>query len=355
MRKDLRTEELAKAKVLLEKEFGKDWQVVAQLLGTENLRTRVGKELTSFMAFPERGEGGDKKWRGNCAPQVIEAITKYVMDCKRYEGKSLDSFTLLDPMSGSGTSAAVAKSLGIKSVLYDLNPSPSAGRGGFNALTDEVDASADLIFVHPPYYTAIPYSGNMWGDKPDPNDLSRCTSWEEFTDKLNTVYKKLFFALRNGGRLAMLVGDIKLQGKFYSMADETMKMGEFESFIVKGQYNCVSDGRTYRKPFIPIVTEYMLVCKKNDPLVILFDKRLHGVFDTSKKDDKGLTWMHLIRATLESLGGKASLEALYARLQNHEKAKRNANWQARIRATLYENPNEFSRDGRGEFRLTYAA
>lgn len=48
---------------VLEQEFGSDWLSIAQQLGTENLRQRVGKELTSFMTFPERGIGGNNQWR----------------------------------------------------------------------------------------------------------------------------------------------------------------------------------------------------------------------------------------------------------------------------------------------------
>ena len=47
---------LHRAAQLLEAEFGPQWRTVADMLGTEGLRKRVGKELTSFMAYPERGE-----------------------------------------------------------------------------------------------------------------------------------------------------------------------------------------------------------------------------------------------------------------------------------------------------------
>ena len=40
---------------ILRNEFGDNWQSVAQSLGTENLRQRVGKDLTSFIAYPDRG------------------------------------------------------------------------------------------------------------------------------------------------------------------------------------------------------------------------------------------------------------------------------------------------------------
>lgn len=145
-------EERMRAAAALEREFGPQWMSIAQMLGTENLRTRVGKELTSFIAFPDRGDGGSNAWRGNCSPKVVESVAKYVLDTKKYYGKDISDFTLLDPMSGSGTSEKVAKQLGIRSVLYDLNPNPACGKGNWNALRDEIDDSGDLIFFHPPYH-----------------------------------------------------------------------------------------------------------------------------------------------------------------------------------------------------------
>ena len=111
--------EIQKAQQLLEKEFGPNWRIIAAQLGTEDLTRRVGKELTSFMAFPERGNEGSNKYRGNCSPKVVEAILKYVLDTKKYYGKDISNFKLLDPMSGSGTSGAVADKCGIESVLYE--------------------------------------------------------------------------------------------------------------------------------------------------------------------------------------------------------------------------------------------
>ena len=100
----MRDEIRRRAVEILKNEFGDNWQSIVQSLGTENLRQRVGKDLTSFIAYPDRGEGGSNAWRGNCSPKVVEAVTKYVMDSKRYYGKDISDFTLLDPMSGSGTS-----------------------------------------------------------------------------------------------------------------------------------------------------------------------------------------------------------------------------------------------------------
>ncbi len=345
-------EERIRAIKVLEKEFGPQWLSVAQMLGTENLCTRVGKELTSFMAFPERGEGGKSTWRGNCSPKVIESVARYVMDSKKYYGKDISDFTLLDPMSGSGTSEQVAKRLGIRSVLYDLNPKPACGRGNWNALRDEVDESGDLIFFHPPYHNVIAYSGNMWGS-PHPDDLSRCATYGEFVEKLNYVIKKLYMALRKDGRLAVLVGDIRTKGQFHSMQNDMMKIGKYESFLVKAQFNCASDTKRYAKPFIPVVTEYLLLFQKEAVFLVPFSKTLSSVFDIRKKDDPSLTWHHLIRMTMESIGGKARLTDLYSLLEEHPKAKKNEHFRERIRATIYEHKDQYLSCERGEYHLRY--
>lgn len=344
--------ERKRAVAVLEKEFGSKWLSIAQSLGTEDLRQRVGKELTSFIAFPERGEGGSSKWRGNCSPKVVEALIKYVLDSKKYYRKDTENFTLLDPMSGSGTSKFAADKFGIRSILYDLNPNAPEGKGGWNALRNDVEDSADLIFLHPPYDRMITYSGNMWG-KPHPDDLSRCDNYKEFIEKLNFVIKKLYMALRKDGRLAILVGDIRQSGKFYSMQSDIMKIGEFESFIVKAQHNCVSDTRTYSKPFIPIVTESLLVFRKDDIFMIPFAKTLTNTFDVEKKDDISLTWHHLVRMTMESMGGKSQLKDLYDRLERHPKSQKNAHYKDRIRATIHEHKDQYLPCEDGGYCLNY--
>ncbi|MGF7012024.1 hypothetical protein M2146_002578 [Lachnospiraceae bacterium PF1-22] len=351
------TSQLQRARQLLQNEFGQDWNEIIQTLGVENLTKRVGKDLTSFMAFPERGDGGKNTYRGNCSPKVVESIIRYVLDVKRYNNKDTSNFHVIDPMSGSGTTGDVAEKMGISHSLYDLNPNPRKGRGNWNALTDDLDESADLIFNHPPYDTVIRYSGrgNMWGNTPHPDDLSQCANYSEFLDKMNLVIRKLYTALRNDGRLALLVGDIRSRGEFHSMQKDIMRMGDFESFIVKGQYNCVSDNRTYRKPFIPIVTEYVLVYHKKSPILIPFTFVKEQTFSILKHDYKGLTWLHLIRSVLEDKGKAVELKELNELLEAHPKAKNNKHFKERIRATIYEHPELFVKENKGTYKLAYAA
>ena len=347
--------DVALCREVLERELGPDWENILKVAGTQDLRERCGKSLTSFMAFPERGNwGGNNKWRGNCSPLVVQQIAQYVLETKRYNRQPLQEFTLLDPMSGSGTSQSVADNLGIKSVLYDLNPRPAHGSGGWNALKDDVKDSADLIFLHPPYHNIIRYSGDMWG-KAHADDLSRCENWNDFIEKLNFVLRKLFLSLRKDGRLAVLVGDVRQNGKLFSMQNDMMKIGSLEANIVKGQFNCVSDSRTYSKPFIPIVTEYLLLFKKDEVFVVPFSLVRSGSFDVSKTDSPALTWNALIRMTMESVGGKAKLSKLYELLRDHPKAKSNAHYSERVRATVYEHPSDYVNCGNGEYALSYMA
>lgn len=77
--------DLQRASKILRTEFGSDWKQIVQTLGTRELTHCVGQDLTSFMAFPERAEGGSNQWRGNCSPQVVAKLIQFVKKCRRYE------------------------------------------------------------------------------------------------------------------------------------------------------------------------------------------------------------------------------------------------------------------------------
>ncbi len=192
----------------------------------------------------------------------------------------------------------------------------------------------------------------MWGN-PHPDDLSRCENYNDFLEKLNLCVRKFYMALRKDGRLAVLVGDIRSQGNFYSIQHDMMRMGSFESFLVKGQFNCVSDARRYKKPFIPIVTEYLLLLHKKEILMIPFHFAKESCFSVADTDLSALTWHHLIRMTLESGGGQMTLTELYERLSRHPKAQKNTHYRERIRATIYEHKDQYIACGNGVYRLTY--
>ena len=88
--------ELKRAERLLENEFGTEWKKIVQTLGVWDLTHCIGRDLTSFIAYPERGSGGSSNWQGNCSPEVIRQITQYVRECQTHRRK--EDFLLLDPM-----------------------------------------------------------------------------------------------------------------------------------------------------------------------------------------------------------------------------------------------------------------
>ena len=76
--------ELKRAERLLENEFGTEWKKIVQTLGVWDLTHCIGRDLTSFIAYPERGSGGSSNWQGNCSPEVIRQITQYVRECQTW-------------------------------------------------------------------------------------------------------------------------------------------------------------------------------------------------------------------------------------------------------------------------------
>ena len=90
------------------------------------------------------------------------------------------------------------------SLHLDLN-------NGWNALKDEIPSGADFIFSHPPYWDIIKYENQRNSYSPD--DLSNNMTYEEFIEKLNMINEKIYHSLVSGGRHAILVGDVRKNGK----------------------------------------------------------------------------------------------------------------------------------------------
>ena len=87
--------------------------------------------------------------------------------------------------------------------------------------------------------------------------------------------------------------------------------------------------------------------------MVPFSKTLSGRFDVSQRDDASLTWHHLIRLTMESVGGEAELSTLYSMLEKHPKARNNEHYKERIRATIYEHKDQYLSCGDGCYKLSY--
>lgn len=300
--------------------------------------------MNSVISFPERGNWGDSKYRGNCSGYVQKSLFE-----------QFRSREVLDPMAGSFTTRDVCDEMGIISHCYDLSQ-------GFNLLIDDIPDEArgsDTIMFHPPYGQEIhiAYAGYQWDDKefiakygydPKPYDLGQMP-WDQFIKALNYCVMKLYSFMENGARMCILMGDVKRNGKCYSMLRDIAQPGVLENIVIKMQHNCVSDSRTYaNKNFIPIVHEYIMILKKLSPYILDYHLPIEQKLDI--RDSKDATWKDVISAVLTKLGGKANLESIYAELEGHKKCENNPHWKEKARQTL-QLSNIFKSEERGCWQL----
>lgn len=302
------------------------------------------RKLTSIVSYPERGAGGNNRYRGNCSPKLIEDLISY------FKPKEI-----CDYMCGSGTTGDAANKFGISSHLYDLH-------SGFDILNSEIRERPEFIFWHPPYWDIIKYSDVMYkakdvqeryGYNPMNSDLSRIPDWDKFVSVMNYAMMKQFAALSNGGRMAVLMGDIKKKGRLYSMISEIVKPGTMENIIIKAQHNCFSDNVSYSGTFIPILHEYVLIVRKDSPVMIpiIATKKM----EVDIRDMLGATWKDIVSAVLEDSKIPVPLEYLYKKIEPYKKAKENRWWREKVRQTLYIHPNHFEHIENGMWQLKNAA
>lgn len=298
------------------------------------------RKLTSIVSYPERGEGGNNRYRGNCSPKLIEDLIGFFKPTE-----------ICDYMCGSGTTKAAADKCGIQSRLYDLH-------SGFDIMNSEIKERPEFIFWHPPYWDIIKYSDvmykasdvqNRYGYDPRKLDLSRIPNWEQFVEAMNYAMMKQFTSLEKGGRMAVLMGDIKKKGKLYSMLAEIIKPGTLENIIIKAQHNCFSDNTQYSGSFIPILHEYVMIVRKDTPLLVpvIVSKEIRADI----RDMAGATWRDVVAAVLEECTGAVTLSYLYEQIEPHKKAQNNKHWREKIRQTLQINPNHFHHTDRGMWVL----
>ena len=292
--------------------------------------------MKSVVSYPDRGKYGKSSYRGNCSGRLIEDIID------QYKIRSLSDF-----MVGSGTTEDVVRERGLHGYFTDLSR-------GFDMLSMDMPERPQNILWHPPYHDIIVYSNNMYssaavekkyGYNPEIDDLSRCKDWDDFVKKMNYCMLKQFASLEKGGRMFVLMGDIKKKGKLLSMVSEIAKPGTLEQIIIKMQHNCTSDANTYSNyNFVPIVHEYLMVCRKDNGLVFPVMMSIRHDFDM--RDSVNTTWRDTVYAVLEYNGREMSLSELYEALGSHKKAKANPNWQAKIRQTVQDS-RYFRRAARG--------
>lgn len=283
------------------------------------------------MDYQDRGNWGNAKWRGNCSGHVIYDL--------------LDTFkpkNFIEVFSGGGTGQDVAKDLGYSNSIHlDL-------ANGWNALKDDIPASSDFVFSHPPYFDIIDY--NQQRSSYDQDDLSNKMPYNKFINELDLINEKIYNCLVNGGRHAILLGDVRKKGKYYSLIKDMTWFGDLEEHIIKIQHNCYSAKKNYitKNPLIAIAHEHLLIFRKNGiwTLNIKYTKD----FEMSIRQLDKITWRDLIRSVFEEKGKELYLQQVYKVLDGCKKSANNQHWKEKIRQTI-NTSQEFIRIEKGKYKL----
>jgi len=205
------------------------------------------EDMTSVVSYPHRCQlWGRSGYRGNCDGRLVKDLI-----C-RYGARKVG-----DPMEGSGTS---------RDVVAGLNKYKRAGisywggdlRSGFDLIKQDLPGRFDFVWIHPPYWNIVQYRSGA-------SDLSSCESYEQFRVLLMVCLRRCYDALDVGGRLAVLIGDVRRRGRYTPIVKDVLNFpyGEIRSVIIKVQHNCTSDRKRYGKmEDVPIRHEYCVVFKR---------------------------------------------------------------------------------------------
>lgn len=195
--------------------------------------------LTSVVSYPDRGPWGNNQYPGNCSGYLLIDL------CATYQPR-----LVLDPMEGGGTSRDVCADMGIPYAGFDL-------QSGTDSLNDEIGDGYDLIFWHPPYHDMKIYSE-------DARDLSQAGSLAMFQSRLRAGYHRFFELLAPGGRLAILIGDLRRRGRYEPLTTDVARLDRrhLEGIIVKVQHNVSSNRVRYSGAFVPILHETVTIFRR---------------------------------------------------------------------------------------------
>jgi hypothetical protein len=202
--------------------------------------------LTSLYHFHRAGEYGDRAYPGNCGGNLIKDLLKY-----------FKPFSVLDPMTGSGTCRDVCIELGIYCWSNDL-------RDG----ADACDASQfprrcfQFAWLHPPYWRQKLYSD-------DSRCLSRAPTLEAFLERYRLLIANCAGALAQGGKLAILMGDYNdREAGFVPLVYHTKRLAfecglrQCTTDIIRFSHGASSSKRVYRSSFIPGLHDVCMIFQK---------------------------------------------------------------------------------------------
>lgn len=174
----------------------------------------AGITLSSVWNFGNRDNyAGDANFYGNAPTQVVEQCVLRLTN---------KDDLVVDPMAGSGTTIDVCKAYNRKIKAFDLTPTRKEIIENDSRNIPLNDSSADLVFLHPPYWDMVKYSSKD-------ADMSRL-SLNEFLDSIRKVITETRRILKKDKYLCILVGDLVRKGKFISLSRKISNMCEEVGF-----------------------------------------------------------------------------------------------------------------------------
>lgn len=293
---------------------------------------------TTVISYPERNPRdrvwGANNYPGNCSGKVALGFID-----------KLQADSMFELCAGSGTNYDMCLDYGVPYCGVDLNPNPV--RDGIKPMDftdmsqefpDEI-RTADMVFSHMPYpgINRIKYSNGAWKGSPElaKRDIQNMP-FAQGMQEINKAHMRAYHAMKPGAFMVMLVGEIRANGKFYSMNQALCLPGEFYQSYVKLQHNTWSgrQNKSYGNSQRALTGHEMIaVIRKPGGYQICYV--MPHAYSLDQRDSEGMaTWKDVVAAVLRQMHGSSSLDAIYSQLEGHAKAKANPHWKDKVRQTL---------------------
>lgn len=187
---------------------------------------------------------------------------------------------ILDQFMGSGTTLVEAKLLNRNAVGIDINPQSVitsernlqfqcnstskiyTQEGNAVDLKFIKDQHIDFICTHPPYADIIKYSNEICED-------FSLLEMEDFLEKMLGAAQEAYRVLKKGKMCAIMMGDIRKQGKIIPLGFRVMECFlrsgfQTKEIIIKKQHNCQSMDYWIKqsRDFLLLAHEYIFVFQK---------------------------------------------------------------------------------------------
>lgn len=150
-------------------------------------------------------------------------------------------------------------------------------------------------------------------------------------------------ALRPGGHLVILVGDVKRKGVLYPLQRDYRWYGEPRQMLIKLQHNTKFENHAYSNFTDPrILHEYVIVTQKPKQYasawMVIVRRSLTDNVD--QRGVTGQTWNGIVWTALIKRGNQASLTEIYESVKDHVRVKvaaqRGIDWQAIVRRVVQQ-------------------